>query len=943
MSRQDLIRQAVAAVLGLTLAWSVASASGEDPFVDCLAKIQADPDSYGPYQCVFVAAQNQNAYEAALTLIERQAQAAPDHPWIELQRAKLIWLVHDDATPFQSYAAEARGTDRATQVIRGYIGVSSSLRNRGQLDRANQALLEAEAYADALSPLWVARVRLFRGRIVEKQGAFSAARELYDSARPAVEADGDLGDRALLWGAMGNLAYRLGERDDAIEAYGLAAEAYDQAGDAQNALGMQLNQIFAMAFQVQHGTLPPEPLIERALDVAEQAERLNLPAISAGAYEVLCDFAPTPEDSLEYAREAMRLADLTAHVNRRVGTMNVYAERLIKHGSDAERTRGFALQHEAIDLAERHAMIGQALQIRRVMAEMARRYGSREMAIEVSLDAVEQFEKARNLQLDEDIRRRFFGYTSTLYAALEGYLVAGRGTEHHPPDFEMAFEISERSRARTLHDWLEVSGTFEQQVADEPLIDKREAVLREIRDRQRQLARPLDATTRQALLDDLESLEARERQFRVRLAERYEWFRPMAALELPRLADVQATLQADEALINFSADHAHIMRTLVTVHTRETSWAVALELEDLEASVHLLHGLIERRDGSERELSRRLFDALLAEAMQPLPDAVRRLIVIPSGPLHLLPFDLLESSRTGRPLVADYELHTALSVALWHRWRQADTPAPTRSLLALAAPRLPDAESAMQDAGGVPGDGLRALAALGRRFGELPFAELEAKRAIAQVGGVGRTGSQATEAYLKQTDVARFGILHLATHGIIDDEHPDRSAVLLAPGGAAEDGLLQPRDLIELNLHGRMVVLSACRSATGPIIDGDGVIGLARGFFQAGAHAVVGSLWPIQDRQTADLIESFYRHLRDGQTVSRALTLAKRERIAAGAPAADWAGVVLSGLGDLRPVVEPGSGAGLDWLAWAVALGAIVAAAVWGLLRLARTGTAQST
>jgi MYXO-CTERM domain-containing protein len=136
---------------------------------------------------------------------------------------------------------------------------------------------------------------------------------------------------------------------------------------------------------------------------------------------------------------------------------------------------------------------------------------------------------------------------------------------------------------------------------------------------------------------------------------------------------------------------------------------------------------------------------------------------------------------------------------------------------------------------------------------------------------------------------------------LIDEDHPDRSAILMAPGGPGEDGLLQIREIVSLDLRDRIVCLSACRSAGGAIVDGEGPLGLARAFFQAGARVVVGSLWPLRDDEARSLVGAFYRRLAEGRSVAESLALARRDRLLAGAPAAEWAALVVLGDGDAVP------------------------------------------
>jgi CHAT domain-containing protein len=141
-------------------------------------------------------------------------------------------------------------------------------------------------------------------------------------------------------------------------------------------------------------------------------------------------------------------------------------------------------------------------------------------------------------------------------------------------------------------------------------------------------------------------------------------------------------------------------------------------------------------------------------------------------------------------------------------------------------------------------------------------------------------------------------------HALADEQRPERSAVLLAPGAATEDGLLQAREIQGLDLDGRIVVLSACQTASGAVLSGEGVLSLARAFFEAGAHAVVGTRWPIRDADASELFDTFYERLGSGAALAGALKAAKVASLEAGRPASTWASLVLLGDGSARPFPE---------------------------------------
>jgi CHAT domain-containing protein len=138
----------------------------------------------------------------------------------------------------------------------------------------------------------------------------------------------------------------------------------------------------------------------------------------------------------------------------------------------------------------------------------------------------------------------------------------------------------------------------------------------------------------------------------------------------------------------------------------------------------------------------------------------------------------------------------------------------------------------------------------------------------------------------------------------VDEAALGRSAIALAPGGG-EDGFVTSGDLAALKLDADLVVLSGCGTALGVIVGGEGIRGLTAPLLEAGARAVVGTLWPIGDASAADFVASFYRALGRGQTTADALRSAQLERIAEPAGPRSWAGFEIVGNGMLTPGAGP--------------------------------------
>jgi CHAT domain-containing protein len=149
--------------------------------------------------------------------------------------------------------------------------------------------------------------------------------------------------------------------------------------------------------------------------------------------------------------------------------------------------------------------------------------------------------------------------------------------------------------------------------------------------------------------------------------------------------------------------------------------------------------------------------------------------------------------------------------------------------------------------------------------------------------------------------LGQYSIVHFATHGILNDKHPELSGIVLSmvsERGEPEDGYLRLGDIYKMSLPVDLVVLSACRTGIGKQVRGEGLISLTRGFMYAGASRVVASLWKVDDEATTELMKRFYRHmLKQKMPAATALRQAKIEMSELELWRAPfyWAGFVLQG------------------------------------------------
>ncbi len=254
-------------------------------------------------------------------------------------------------------------------------------------------------------------------------------------------------------------------------------------------------------------------------------------------------------------------------------------------------------------------------------------------------------------------------------------------------------------------------------------------------------------------------------------------------------------------------------------------------------------------------------------------------------------------SPTGRYLIEDARLSYTPSVAALMRTRASATASTTGRSVIVTDPELA-ASVARRD-----------------RLARLPGASAEGQAISKVLGARSRTllsGAAASESQVRKV-LSGARVIHFATHGVIRDDQPMTS--FLALGGSAsspqDDGRLTTAEVYELSLDADLVVLSACRSALGPVT-GDGITGLTRAFFVAGSRSVMASLWDLPDVVTAPLLARFYREWQGSQSKAEALRRAQLHLIRelrAGRIAVDtragrfvlpehpslWAGLILMG------------------------------------------------
>lgn len=334
------------------------------------------------------------------------------------------------------------------------------------------------------------------------------------------------------------------------------------------------------------------------------------------------------------------------------------------------------------------------------------------------------------------------------------------------------------------------------------------------------------------------------------------------------LADERVLPDAGEIVLSFSVHEDQTYAFAIERDGDELDVSVeriAVRKADLEERIRKFVGRIERRDLDYRRDARSLHDLLLAPFAARIRGK-RLLYVIPDGVLWRLPFQALQRPD-GKYVAEVVALAYTPSLMLLRNERLRNPAEPARSdLLAIADPALPRHTETMARATHRSAD-----------LGPLPDArtEVQAIRRTYDRNSRVLLGPDATESAVKSL-APQFRILHFATHGILDDRAPMYSALVLA-GSETEDGLLEAREVIGMDLVADLAILSACESAGGDVTPGEGIIGMSWALMVAGCRNTVVSQWKVESRSTAALMMAFHRQAARGGGYAFALQRAQRE------------------------------------------------------------------
>ncbi|HKY28004.1 MAG TPA: CHAT domain-containing protein [Pyrinomonadaceae bacterium] len=470
-----------------------------------------------------------------------------------------------------------------------------------------------------------------------------------------------------------------------------------------------------------------------------------------------------------------------------------------------------------------------------------------------------------------------------------------------------ALRASERSRARSLTEMLNEAHLDIRQGVDAALIEKERSLAQLLNAKaQRHIQLLAQKGSKDEIAIVKREISALEDDYQQVLAAIRKNSPQYAALTQPEplgLKEIQSLLDPNTLLLEYSLGDERSYVWAVGSNSLKSYELPKREL--IEKTARQVHKLLTARSESkagetagEKQDRLRSADLQLGVAAQELSKILlepiaadlgsKRLVVIADGALQYVPFAALPvvngqlSANKYRPLILDHEIITlpSASALAVQRTNLADRKLAPKEVAVLADPVFSLADDRLhsdtrgtskQDAQTDAAEDTRILehiadASTGKlTIRRLRFTRQEADQILAvapRKTNLKALDFKASRTTAKSSDLSQYRYVHFATHGYLDSERADLSAVVLSmvdEQGKPQDGFLRAHEIYNLNLPAELVVLSACQTGLGKEIKGEGLVGLTRGFMYAGARRVVVSLWNVNDKATAELMQRFYR------------------------------------------------------------------------------------
>jgi CHAT domain-containing protein len=518
-------------------------------------------------------------------------------------------------------------------------------------------------------------------------------------------------------------------------------------------------------------------------------------------------------------------------------------------------------------------------------------------------------ESLRTKVASPELRTSYFATVQNYYQFYIDLLMQLHKTNPKSGYDTKAFEASERSRARSLLELLQESNADIRQGVAPELLQKERSLQQQLdaieKRRVEVLSRPDRTPAQKAELDQKrQDLLAQYQEIQAQIRSTSPRYAALTQPQPLTLAEIQQQIVDENTILlqySLGKDRSYlwaVTKTNITSYDLPKTADIETAARNFRTAVtsKLYRNIPNKVAEANNKLSQIILQPIAAQIAQ------KRLLIVGDGILNYIPFAALSLPETSgqnrnQPLIVDHEIVQLPSASTLGILRQNynDRQSSSRTLAILADPVFSADDERVKKTPTTDREAIESVnLGLSRssrdndvQWKRLKFTRQEADRIIKTlVAANSSTPSfdfEASRATATHPNLSQYKIVHFATHGLANSVHPELSGIILSlvdEQGKPLNGFLRLTDIFNLKLAADLVVLSACQTGLGQNVQGEGIVGLTRGFMYAGAKRVVVSLWSVDDEGTATFMESFYQGMwQKGLTSAAALRAAQLEML----------------------------------------------------------------
>lgn len=544
------------------------------------------------------------------------------------------------------------------------------------------------------------------------------------------------------------------------------------------------------------------------------------------------------------------------------------------------------------------------------LAVIERENGNLPKAFENIENGLKIVEQIRGELLNPELRMSYFSTVQQFYELYTDLLVSRYEKNNDEKDAALALEMSERARTRSLVELLQQARVNIRQGVDANLLERAEDLQNDLNAKYRQRTVLLSGknTPEQIskITNEINSLTIESESLQTQIRRENPHYAELTQDSKISVKQMQNLLDDETVLLEYKLGETRSFLWLLTKNSLKI-YQLPPRLE-IEKTAREFYGSVISRDKKQEtktiELSKKLDEILLAPVRSKI--AGKRLTIVADGVLQYIPFAALAEKN---------EIVNLPSAGVLAELRQNSTNSvkPAKTIAIFADPIFEKNDPRLSKNANLPENNAAKTEEFKRILRDFNFGE-NLPRLLSS-----RTEARSISAFAPKflTDVhvdfdanrerataenlTDYRIIHFATHGFLDTSRPELSGLVLSlydKNGKAQDGFLRLNQIYNLKLNSDLIVLSACQTALGKDVRGEGLIGLTRGFMYAGAQSVAASLWKVDDAATAEFMKRFYQNLlRKNLKPSAALFAAQNEmkQIPRYRSPYFWAGFTLQG------------------------------------------------